>query len=141
MSNTGERLLAFDFGVRRIGVATGNTVSGTSSALTTLQARGGGPPWSQIEQILDEWRVDRCLVGLPLHMDGSESEISGRARQFADELRGRFTGPVDMVDERLSSFVAREQIQASERRARVGEVDAQAAKLLVDQWLHSRGRL
>ena len=95
--------LAFDFGLRQIGVATGQTVTSTATALGVVDARAGAPQWHQIDKLIEEWQPDALVVGLPLNMDDSESEMSGLAREFADELRGRFGLAVHLADERLSS--------------------------------------
>lgn len=95
--------LAFDFGLRAIGVATAQALTGTSTPLGIVNAKAGVPDWEQIASLLEEWRPDALIVGLPLNMDGSESDMSARARKFAARLEGRFSLPVHMADERLSS--------------------------------------
>lgn len=136
--------MAFDYGLRRIGVAVGNTRSGTAQALTTLAARDGVPDWQQLRQAIDEWRPQVAVVGIPLGMDDSRSPITGRAEAFATELAGRFGLEVVRVDERLSSREAedtlRERRRAGTLRRRVvpGDVDREAARLLLMQWLGHR---
>src|SRR5690554_6952006 len=99
-------LLAFDYGLRQIGVAVGNRVLGTAQALTVLRARDGIPDWTEIARLLDEWQPGLLVVGDPLNMDDSVSPLAERARKFARRLHGRFGLPVVMADERLSSFEA-----------------------------------
>ena len=131
------RLVAFDFGLRQIGVATGHAIRSVASALTTLNAREGKPDWAEVETLLKQWKPDLCLVGLPLNMDGTESELSARARRFARQIEGRFNLAIEMVDERLSSFeakgLAKERGHKGDYRA--APVDALAARILVEQWL------
>lgn len=132
-----NQLIAFDFGLRQIGVATGNALSSVASELTTISAKEGKPDWDEVEKLLKEWKPDLCLVGLPLNMDGTESELSGRARKFARQIEGRFNLTIEMVDERLSSFEAKELAKAGGHKGdyKAAPIDALAARILVEQWL------
>lgn len=136
---TAGTYLGFDFGLRRIGVAAGQAVTGTAGAVTTLDARDGVPDWERVEVLLAEWRPAGVVVGVPYNMDGSASELSERAERFARRLEGRFGLPVHRVDERLSSKAAerflREARQAGRRRTRKGDVDAEAARFILETWL------
>ncbi len=105
---TSQTLVAFDYGLRHIGVAVGQPLIGSSSAAGVVRARDGVPDWPAIEKILKEWQPGLLLVGLPLNMDGSESPMSGRAQKFARQLQARFNIAVDLVDERLTSFAAKQ---------------------------------
>lgn len=98
--------LAFDFGTRKLGVAVGQAHTQTAQGIATLNMRNGQPDWALIKKLLDEWTPAALIVGLPLHLDASESPMSLSARQFARRLSGRFALPVHMVDERLSSSSA-----------------------------------
>ena len=100
-------VVAFDFGLRHIGVAVGQFVTRTASPLTTLSANDGKPDWEQVRSIVEEWRPQSFVVGLPLNMDDSESDMSERARAFAGNLERRFELPVHLVDERLTTFEAK----------------------------------
>ena len=135
------QLLAFDFGLRQIGVASGSTISSIASELATLNAKEGKPHWDQVEKLVTEWQPDLCLVGLPLNMDGSESELSSKARKFARQIEGRFNLSIEMVDERLSSFEARGQAMEQGHKGdhKAAPIDALAAKILVEQWLSTKG--
>lgn len=119
-------VLAFDFGLRHIGVASGQTVTGTATPLTTLRARRGKPDWAAVAELVASWRPLCLLVGLPLNMDDSESEMSERARAFAAALERRTGIPCRLVDERLSSRAARE----------FGGEHAAAAALIAETWLN-----
>jgi putative Holliday junction resolvase len=136
-SKTPGRLLAFDFGLKQIGVAVGNTALGTSEPLAILRAREGQPDWDAVARLLDEWQPAQLLVGDPLNMDGSVSELAQRARRFARRLEGRFGLPVTLVDERLSSFEVKQQQReaghAGDYRKR--PVDSLAAQLILQDWL------
>ncbi len=138
-----DTVLGFDFGTKRIGVALGNTLLGTARPLTVLPTRDGAPDWEKIAQLVREWAPQRLVVGLPLNMDGSDSDSTIRARSFARKLAGRLILPVDTVDERLTSFAARNALmQAGAGRnkssGRPDVVDALAAALIVEQWLAQR---
>ncbi|NJN50546.1 MAG: Holliday junction resolvase RuvX [Gammaproteobacteria bacterium] len=99
-------LLAFDFGLTRIGVACAQHVTRTASPLVTLTARRGKPDWGAVDNLIGQWQPSHLLVGLPLNMDGTVSEMAQRARSFAASLEQRYRLPVTLVDERLTSFEA-----------------------------------
>ncbi|WP_213004159.1 Holliday junction resolvase RuvX [Parahaliea maris] len=134
--------MAFDFGLRQIGVATGNCVLATCQPLTVLNARDGIPDWVAVEKLVKEWQPDVLVVGLPLNMDGSESELSRRAKKFARRLHGRLGLPVEMADERLSSFEAKSQQREQGHRGdyKARPVDSEAAALILNTWLAERER-
>lgn len=137
MSGNARTILAFDFGLRTIGVAVGNDLLGTATALRPLAARDGVPDWNQIERLIAEWRPGLLVVGLPLNMDGTESEMSRRAARFARRLSGRFNILYELMDERLSSFEARDELAASEHGRRES-IDSLAARLILQSWFASR---
>lgn len=130
-----QTLIAFDYGLRNIGVASGNSTTGTASELQPLRARDGVPDWTQVEALLREWQPQLVVVGLPLNMDDSESELSRRARKFAGRIHGRFGVKTEMVDERLSSYEAKQS--AGPRNYRDDPVDSIAARLILETWLQS----
>jgi putative Holliday junction resolvase len=133
-------VLAFDFGLRRIGVACGDTLSRNASALETVPAGPTGPRWELIAAMLREWQPDMAVVGLPYNVDGSENDMTGAARSFAAELARRFGIEVVMVDERYSSLEAAARLQTAResglRRRRVAksDVDAAAACVILERW-------
>ncbi len=132
------QLLGFDYGLKNIGVATGQTLTGTATVQPPLRARDGVPDWQVIETLLREWQPELVLVGLPLNMDGTESELSARARKFANRIHGRFGVAVEMVDERLSSFEAKGEVMARGGSRDYGKnpVDSIAARLIVETYLN-----
>ena len=131
-----KSLIAFDYGTKNIGVASGQTITRSANAQAQLKAKDGVPDWNQIEKLLKEWQPDLVLVGLPLNMDGSESELSTRARKFANRLHGRFGVKVELVDERLSSFEAKGEVmeQGGSRHYKLNPVDSIAARLILESW-------
>ena len=132
-------LLGFDFGTKRIGIATGQTITGSVSALTTLTSVNDKPDWQSIGKLINEWQPDLLIVGLPLNMDGSDTGITPTVRRFGNQLKGRYNLPVEMVDERLSSVEARSRLHddASLRHKRFDreQVDQIAAQVIVQSWL------
>jgi len=120
-------VLAFDFGLKHIGVATGQTLTASATPLTTITAREGAPDWKAVRELVEEWRPAVLVVGLPLNMDGTESDMSARARKFAGRLARETGVKVELVDERLSSFEARNLAQDDNH--------AVAAALIARTWL------
>ncbi|SRR5690625_575522 len=131
-------ILAFDFGTRQIGLASGQTITATATPLTQLPARDGIPDWERVEDLVREWQPALILVGLPLNMDGSESALCVRARKFARRLHGRTGKPVLMVDERLSTREAKTLDSRRGQSYRERPVDAIAASLILESWLADR---
>ncbi len=132
-----KSLLAFDYGTKNIGVASGQTITRSANALPPLKAKDGVPDWNQIEKLLIDWKPDLVLVGLPLNMDETESELSARARKFANRIHGRFGFKVELVDERLTSFAAKGEImdRGGSRDYKNHPVDSIAARLILESWL------
>ena len=137
MPNT---ILAFDFGTQSIGVAVGQTVSKTATELAPIKAKDGIPNWDLMQKLLAEWQPDLLVVGLPLNMDGTTSELAQRATKFANRLTGRFQIKSEMMDERLSTFLAKEE--AMERRQKLNfqknPVDSIAARLILESWFNEK---
>ena len=136
MPDKHRAVLAFDFGLKQIGVAQGQTLIGSANGLTIIKASDGAPDWSMVSKVIDEWKPDLLLVGLPLNMDDSESELSTRARKFARRLQGRFSVAVQMVDERLTSREAK-SIGRQQGYQDLTKIDHVAASLIVQSWLDS----
>ena len=138
-------ILAFDFGERRIGVAVGNTSTCTATAVGVLPARGT-PDWEAVTRCVRQWSPDRAVVGLPYNMDGSETALTAACREFAAQLSKRYQLPVDLVDERLTSSAAQADLRdarrsgARKRRIRREDIDANAARLILETWLQDLTR-
>ena len=115
-------------------------ITGQARELCTLKAQNGVPDWNQVEKLIKEWKPDAIVVGLPLNMDGTPSEMSERAEKFARRLHGRYNLPVHTHDERLTTFEAKgEQMARGGRHGsyRDNPVDAIAAALLLQGWLEA----
>lgn len=132
-------LLCFDYGLKRIGVAVGQELTGTASALTTVSARDGKPDWDAISRLFEEWRPDAVVVGLPLNMDGSEHELSRRARRFGNQLHGRYNLPAHLIDERLSSLEAETLLKGRSHHKQ--DIDKLAARVILETWLAEQRQL
>ncbi|MBA3564770.1 MAG: Holliday junction resolvase RuvX [Gammaproteobacteria bacterium] len=142
-STAGSTVLAFDFGLRRIGVAVGHRSTGTGSPLGVVHVTRKGPDWDAVERLLRDWQPDLLLVGVPGLPDGGEGSFAPHARRFAVELRERFGVAVETADETLTSRAARELLcderRSGRRTRRVGrgDVDPVAALLILRGWLEA----
>ncbi len=134
--------LAFDYGLKNIGVAYGQSLTGTARELPPLPARDGVPDWERLGALIQEWQPQLLLVGLPLNMDDSESELSRRARKFGNRLHGRFGLPVELFDERLTTRLAKEEARQRGHRGNFAAqpIDSIAARLLLESWLSGLAR-
>lgn len=138
MTGDSNVLLAFDFGRRRIGIASGNVLTRTASPLVTLSFKHD-LPWVELNRLIETWQPGRLIVGLP--GDAGETSIVASVHEFATELAQRFALDVDLVDETLTSEAARSELREGRRsgflRRRVGKgrLDRHAACLIAEQWL------
>ena len=128
-----QRVLGFDYGPRKIGIAIGQTLTGTASALKTLRAIKEKPDWDGSSGLIETWQPDALVVGLPYNMDDTEAGLATRARRFARQLEGRYRRKVYLVDERLTSLEARRAMPG--RLKEIEALDALAAKLILETWL------
>ena len=141
---TAETFLAFDYGERRIGVAVGQSVTGTASPLSTVNVRDGEPDWVSIDGIVATWKPDGLVVGEPLHMDGRPQAMTRHARRFRHALRSRFGLPVHAAEERLTTVEARAELaergafRGSGARPRHEIDDPVAARIILESWLGER---
>ena len=125
-----DTILAFDFGLKRIGVAIGNSMICQAKPLSVITATANEPKFAAIDSLIKEWGASRIVVGLPSHPDGTEHEMSARCRRFANQVHGRFNLPVELVDERYSSAVI---------AAKRGEViDDRAAAVILQQYFDAQ---
>ena len=124
-----NRLLCFDFGSKRIGAATGQVVTRTATPLQIIPCHNNSPDWETISRLIEDWQPDAIVVGVPLKMDDSKQPMTEAAEKFMRQLQGRFPLPVYPVDERLSTFEARDR--SGENNA----VDSIAAQAILETWL------
>jgi putative Holliday junction resolvase len=138
VSHSPRTYLAFDYGSKRIGVAVGQDLTGSASALTTLTTSNQTPPWQAIEALVQSWQPQAFVVGLPYNKDGTEHAVTQAARRFGNQLQGRFQRPVYWVDERLTSSEA-ESILArrdgkTKGKTKKEDIDKLAAQLILQSW-------
>ena len=140
-------VLAFDFGLRRIGVACGDTISNAAAPATAIQVTDRGIDWSAIERLLQRYQPDLLVVGSPRHADGTASVFAARADQFATALGTRAGRPVQRTDEFASSIEAAAELKrqraSGQRRRRVqhADIDSAAAAIILERWLRGEGRI
>ena len=127
------QILAFDFGTQFIGIAVGQTITNTSSPLAVLNVSHEGKEiWDTISALLEEWKPDQLLVGKPLNMDGSPSDMMKKVEPFFKKLKRISNLPCELVDERLTSFEAKQLMDSESNNNRI---DYLAAKIFLDNWM------
>jgi len=133
-------ILAFDFGRRRIGVASGDSITRSASPAGMVPVDTDGPRWDRIESLLRIWAPSLAVIGLPYNVDGSESDMTGDARRFAAQFAARYALEVAMVDERYSSMDAQARLKSAResglmrRKVRKADIDAEAACVILERW-------
>jgi|TARA_Y100001968_G_C18913306_1_gene506298 putative Holliday junction resolvase len=126
------QIVAFDFGEKKIGVAVGQTSTYTSSPLQVIFNNHDKVNWNEISILLEEWKPELILVGKPLNMDGTDSEIMMKVDAFYKKLESLYDAKFEYVDERLTTFEAKDILKENN----VETVDANAAKILIDNWFN-----
>ena len=132
-------VLAFDFGEKRIGVATGETLLGSAHPLTVINAETNDDRFAAIGKLVAEWRPVQLVVGLPTHADGTPHAMTRLARKFAERLQRRFNLPVGLADERLTSLDAEARLRETGHNSKSARplLDAVAAQLILQNWFES----
>jgi putative Holliday junction resolvase len=132
-------LLGFDFGTKSIGVATGQMITATAQPLAAIKANDGIPNWDTVEQVIKDWKPDVVVIGLPLNMDGSEQDITQRAKKFGNRLNGRFGVKIAFQDERLTTASAKEFIfeRGGYKALEKGKIDSVSAALILESWMEN----
>ncbi len=135
-----ETLLAFDFGVKRIGVAVGEVRLGSARPLATIDAEANDARFAAIGKLIAEWQPARLIVGRPLNEDGTSHDMTARAERFTNQLRGRFSLPVESVDERFTSVEAESALRQSRLSWQQSKtkVDAEAARIILESWFEQQ---
>ena len=137
-------VLALDFGLKRIGIASGDTLTRSAHPLGAIGNGPHGPDWPALQKVINDLRPARLAVGEPYNADGSESPLTAVARRFAAELIQRCSLPVDLVDERWSSQDAEERLREARasglrsRRVKAADVDATAAAVILERWFETQ---
>ena len=133
-------VLGFDYGKKRIGIATGQTITNTATPCITIEQVDGNPDWPAIAELIEQWKPQSLIIGMPYHTDGSENKMTAAARQFAFELEKRFKLPVIEINEALSSNEAEEILKQNIKinQQNKHEIDRMAAAVIVQRWLDQR---
>lgn len=126
-------VMGFDFGLRRIGVAVGQTITQTASPEAIVASRDGKPDWEHITRLIEQWQPKAIIVGLPMRLNGEEQAMTQPARKFGQRLSGRYLTPVFYIEEQLSSIEA-EQRQKNNKKS---HIDDHAAQIILENWLES----
>ena len=127
------QIVAFDYGEKKIGVAVGQTETNTSSPLQIIFNNNNNKVnWNKISFLLNEWKPDLVIIGKPLNMDGTDSEIMKKVEKFVKHLKTIYDAQYEYIDERLTTFEAKEIL--IENKSDI--VDANAAKILIDNWFN-----
>ena len=124
------QIVAFDFGEKKIGVAVGQTSTNSSSPLKVIFNKHDKVNWNEINALLEEWKPELILIGKPLNMDGTDSEVMKKVDKFYKHLESLYDANYEYIDERLTTFEAREILKEN----KIDAVDASAAKILIDNW-------
>lgn len=127
-------VLGFDYGSKKIGIAVGQTLTGQASPVTTLAMVQQRPDWDRIERLIEEWKPEALIVGLPFNMDDTPTKLTDRIKRFSRQLEGRYRLPSHLIDERLTSKEARREFGPALEKS--GGIDAFAAKLIIETWLN-----
>lgn len=137
---TAKTVLGFDFGTKSIGIAIGQQLTGSANPLTSIKAVDGIPDWQQIAALIEEWQPDLVVVGLPLNMDGTEQEMTQRARKFANRIAGRFGVKVATQDERLTTADAKARLfeLGGFKALTKGQIDAVSAVLIIESYFENQ---
>ena len=131
-----ETVLAFDFGLKQIGVAFGQTITNQSTGIKIIKAKNGVPNWNEIKTIVEEWNPNTLVVGLPINMDDSESDMSKLTRTFAKGLKDRIHKNVKLMDERLSSREAKNEVKEVFKNFDATKADHIAASFILQSYLN-----
>jgi putative Holliday junction resolvase len=136
MSQPTGVFLAFDFGLKRIGIAVGQTLTQSSTPLPTLPAKQGIPHWTTCDTLIKKWHPQGLVVGIPVAMDNTPLSVTQAAKDFADSLHQRYQLPVYEADERLSTIEARSQVfeQGGYRALQKTAIDSVAAQVILEGW-------
>jgi len=131
-------VIGFDFGLKRIGVAIGQTLTQTASPEAIVASKDGKPDWQHITEIFEQWQPNAIVVGLPMHLDGSQQALTQPARKFGQRLSGRYGKPVFFIEEQLSSIEAENRHKQSNKRKANQKIDDHAAQIILENWLQSQ---
>lgn len=131
-------MIGFDFGLKRIGVAIGQTLTQTATPEAIVNSRDGVPDWEHITLLFEQWQPNAIIVGLPMRLDGSEQALTQPARKFGQRLSGRYHRPVYFIEEQLSSIEAENRQKQQKSRQKNQKIDDHAAQIILENWLQTQ---
>lgn len=136
-------ILAFDFGLKRIGVAIGNTLMASARPLTTLTQNAKGIPWEAIDDLFQTWKPKLLLLGMPERDSGQPSELAPAIKKFGEQLQTRYDLPLSYINEQFSSLEAKAQLKQQrqagrKKRLQKADIDQQAAAILLNNWFNEQ---
>ncbi len=134
------RVLGFDFGMQRTGVAIASKLTGVATPLCTLNSVNNKPDWAGISRLIGEWRPAQLVVGMPFYLDGKQNDMTARVERFCRQLEGRYQLPVDTISEQLTSREAEQRLKLSrqagrKKKVKKQEVDQLAAAIILESWI------
>lgn len=137
MTNHITTVLGIDYGLKRIGIASGQTITGSATPITTLEQNNGSPDWDALEQLITQWKPQALIVGIPYYLDGKENDMTKIVEAFCLELEQRFPIPVFKINEALSSYEAEQTLKKNTKIGKHNkhEIDKMAAAIIVQNWL------
>ena len=133
-------IIGFDYGLKNIGVAVGQSITLTASALPILKAKHGIPQWKDVDKLINEWNPDFFILGMPYNMDGSISDMAIRVKKFGNRLNARYRKSWYSVDERLTSREAKEWILKcgnKNRQFSKSPIDSLTAQIILESWMNN----
>lgn len=138
VTNKIQTVMGFDYGKKRTGLAVGQRMLENANGIGFVNATDGKPNWDQLDAFVKEWQPDAFVVGLPINMDGTDSDMSRRANKFSKRLSGRYGKPSFTIDERLSTFAAKQEAKTRGHKGhyKSDPVDALAARYILETWLN-----
>jgi len=125
-------VIGFDFGLKRIGVAVGQTITKTAPPADIVTSKDGKPDWVHITKLFEQWQPHAILVGLPMRLNGEEQSLTQPARKFGQRLSGRYNRPIFYIEEQLSSIEAEQRVKKS-----CQHIDDHAAQIILQNWLET----
>ncbi len=128
-------VIGFDFGLKRIGVAIGQTITQTATPETIVNSKDGKPDWAHITKLFEAWQPVAIVVGLPMRLNGDEQAMTQPARKFGQRLSGRYSRPIFYIEEQLSSIEAENRAAQSKDKSK--HLDDQAAQIILENWLET----
>jgi putative Holliday junction resolvase len=128
-----KSFIGFDFGLKRIGVAIGQSITQTATPIDIVNSRDGVPDWQHISKLFEQWQPHAIVVGLPMRLNGEEQPITQAARKFGQRLSGRYNRKVYFIEEQLSSVEAQQRVKPKFKQT----FDDVAAQIILENWLQS----